>query len=151
MTPQQYKLYRGMLRLFTLMGTGGAAWTGVRATTVGVGAPSFTALASRTIRFLENNRVAERTSLPSIPIYTAPWWGGAAADVDVQAGDIYTNGTIAFVVDGAPDTSQGFQVIPARVWVGAVPTVGGTTYYILLETGDSLLLETADHLLLEAA
>jgi hypothetical protein len=55
----------------------------------------------------------ERSSLPAIPIYTAAWWGLASADVDIQAGDVYTNGTRAFTITGMPDTSQGFQVIPA--------------------------------------
>lgn len=116
MTPQQHKLYLGMVRLFSFMGTGGATWAGVRPTVVGTGAPTYTNLASRTIRFLENNRVAERSSLPDIPIYTAAWWGLADISVDIQAGDIYTNGDRAFHVKGEPDTSQGFQVIPAAVY-----------------------------------
>jgi hypothetical protein len=104
-----------MLRLFSLMGTGGAAWAGVRASSAGVAAPTMSSLSIRTIRFLENNRIKEALSLPQIPIYTAPWWGLAGLDVDIRAGDVYTNGTIAFLVTGQPDTSQGFLVIPAAV------------------------------------
>lgn len=113
MTGPQQRLYAGMVRLFATFGTGGASWVGVRATSTGLSAPTLTSLATRTIRFLENNRVAERASLPNIPIYTAPWWGLADASVDVQPGDVYTNGAIAYLVTGQPDTSQGFQVIPA--------------------------------------
>lgn len=113
-----------MISLFRMMGTGGAAWTGVRTTVTELDTHSDAALASRTIRFLENNRVAERSSLPDIPIYTAAWWGLAAIDVDIQPGDIYTNGERAFRVTGQPDTSQGFQVIPAAVYpLGSVPVV----------------------------
>lgn len=122
MTGEQRRLYLGMLRLFAMMGTGGAAWTGVRGVTTGVGSPTFSSLASRTIRFMEWNRVVDRASLPAIPIYTAPWWGLASAGVDVQPDDIYTNGTIAFRVTGAADVSSGFQVIPATVYTGTVPT-----------------------------
>jgi hypothetical protein len=113
MTPYQHRLYRHMLTHFHRFNTGGTAWAGVRGGVVGTGSPTFTALASRTIRWMENNRVAERSSLPNIPIYTAGWWGLAAIDVDIQAGDIYTNGVRAFTITGVPDTSQGFQVIPA--------------------------------------
>lgn len=124
MTPYQYRLYRHMLTHFHRFCSGGAVWTGVRPDVVGVGATTYTSLASRTIRFLENNRVAERSSLPDIPIYTAKWWGLAAIDVDVRVGDIYTNGTRAFEVKGVPDTSQGFQVIPAAVYpLASVPVV----------------------------
>lgn len=141
MTPEQYRLYTGMQRLFRLMGTGGNAWTGVRATTVGNGSPTFASLASRTIRFLENNRVAERSSLPAIPVYTAPWWGLAAIGVDVQPGDIYTNGTIAFSVTGLPDTSQGFQVIPAAALpLIEVPGYEGAAGLPLLDNDGNTLL-----------
>lgn len=105
-----------MLRLFTTYGTGGNAWTGIRGVSTGLGSPIFEALSSRTIRFLENNRIREFQTLPAIPIYTAPWWGLASISVDIQEGDVYTNGEMAFLVTGTPDASQGlFQVIPAVV------------------------------------
>lgn len=114
MTPEQFRLYTGMLRLFRAYGTGGSTWTGQRASGGTPAAdPTLAALASRTIRFCQNNRVALAGTLPAIPIFTAPWWAIAAATVDVQAGDVYTNGEIAFLVTGAPDTSQGFLVIPS--------------------------------------
>jgi hypothetical protein len=125
---QQFKLYQGMLRLGRAYGTGGAAWTGVgvRTPTVGLAAPTLSALASATGYFLENNRIREAMSLPQVAIYTAPWWWITGIDTDVQAGDIRTNGTRAFVITGTPDTSQEiFQVCPATVFQGAVPSVGG--------------------------
>lgn len=140
MTAAQHKLYVGMVRLFSLMGTGGAAWAGVRPSTTGLVAPTYANLASRTIRFLENNRVAERSSLPDIPIYTAAWWGLASADVDIAVGDIYTNGTRAFRVTGQSDTSQeGFQVIPAAVYplieVPGIAAQAAAGYQAGLRTG----------------
>lgn len=130
MTPYQYRLYRHMLTHFHRFCTGGAAWVGVRTTVVGTGAATYTNLASRTIRFLENNRIAERSSLPAIPIYTAAWWGLAEAGIDIQPGDIYTNGERAFHITGQPDTSQGFLVIPAAVYpLADVPVVATQAGY----------------------
>lgn len=116
MTPEQYRLYAGIVRLARTFGTGGSSWAGVRGTSTGLGAPTFTNLDSASGYFLENNRVAERTSLPDIPIYTAPWWWIPVGNADTQVGDIRTDGTYAFLITGQPDTSQGFQVIPARVY-----------------------------------
>lgn len=114
MTPEQHRLYTGMLRLFATYGTGGATWTGQRASGgTPATAPTLAALESRTIRFCQNNRIAPANTLPAVPIFTAPWWAIAAAGVDIQAGDVYTNGTIAYVITGAPDTAQGFVLAPA--------------------------------------
>jgi hypothetical protein len=115
---QQFKLYQGMLRLGRAYGTGGAAWTGVgvRTPTVGLAAPTLSALASATGYFLENNRIREAMSLPQVAIYTAPWWWITGIDTDVQLDDIRTNDTRAFLITGTPDTSQGFQVVPAAVY-----------------------------------
>lgn len=116
-----------MLTHFHRFCSGGAAWTGVRTSVTGLGTPVYSALASRTIRFLENNRIAERSSLPDIPIYSAPWWGLAAIDVDILPGDIYTNGTRAFQITGVSDTSCAFQVIPTAVYpLASVPVVAAT-------------------------
>ncbi len=114
MTPEQYRLYNGILRLFRIYGTGGATWTRTRGTGgTPVAAPAFEQTASVAVRFCQNNRVAPAGSLPAIPIFTAPWWGLADAAIDIQPGDIYDNGVIAYLVTGAPDTSQGFLVVPA--------------------------------------
>lgn len=107
MTPEQYRLYTGMQQLFRAYRKGGAAWVGQRAS-----GTTIASLASRVIQFMPNNRIAQAQTLPAVPIFTAPWWGLAATGVDIQSGDVYTNGSIAFLVTGAPDTSEGFQVIP---------------------------------------
>lgn len=114
MTAEQQKLYAGILRLFRLFGTGGATW---RRTRTSSGAPdagaTVTQVGSLTIRFCQNNRIVKADTLPALPIFTAPWWGVADASVDVQGQDIFDNGTLAFLVTGTPDTSQGFLAIPA--------------------------------------
>jgi hypothetical protein len=124
----RYKLYMGMLRLGRAYGTGASSWTGVRGDTAGVGSPIFSALSAASGYFLENNRVAERSSLPNIPIYTAPWWWITSIDTDARPGDIRTDGTYAFTITGQPDTSQElFQVAPAApLPLGEVPSAGNT-------------------------
>jgi hypothetical protein len=117
-TAQQLALFRAAVRIGTAFGTGGAAWTGVRTTG---GSPSVdvvdTALASRTIRFIENGMAKLSIAFPAIPVYQAPYVGVADIGVDIREGDVYTNGTIAFRITGTPDTSQGFQLIPAQLTV----------------------------------
>ncbi len=114
MTGEQYKLYQAALRIARAFGTGGASWAGQRATG---GTPTadaaINALPLTTIRFVENNLVRPAQALPAASIYAAPWWGVAAAGTDVQPGDLYSNGTIAFLITGAADTSQGFMLAPA--------------------------------------
>ena len=116
MTAEQFRLYLGILRLFRTYGTGGATWTRTRASGGTPAAdPTITQSSGLTIRFCQNGRVAQAQALPVLPIFAADWWGVAAGDVDIQAGDVYDNGSIAFVVTGEPDTSQGFLLIPADV------------------------------------
>lgn len=136
MTSAQYRLYQGILRLFQLFGTGGSLWAGVR-TSGGTPAtaPTMSTLDLRTIRFCQNNRVAQVNALPSLPIFTAPWWGVASADVDIQAGDVYSNGAIAFLVTGKPDSSQGFLVIPATETQPPLNHTGGGAYQAGLRIG----------------
>jgi hypothetical protein len=114
MTAEQYRLYLGMLRLLRTYGKGGATWTRTRASGGTPAAdPTITQTSGIVIRFMPNNRVVERSALPGLPIFIAPWWGVAAAGVDIQAGDVYDNGSIAFLITGTPDSSQGFLVPPA--------------------------------------
>ena len=114
MTPEQHRLYQAALRVARAFGTGGALWVGQRAT---AGTPATDAVINNlplvTIRFLENNRPNPIQTLPQTPLFTARWWGIAAAGSDIQVDDLYSNGTIAFRVIGAPDTSQGFVIAPA--------------------------------------
>lgn len=110
MTAEQYRLYGGIVKLMRRFGTGGASWRRTRGP-----ASTITQTGGVALRFCQNNRVAQANTLPAIPIFTAPWWGVADASVDIQSGDIYDNGVIAFLITGTPDSSQGFLVIPAAV------------------------------------
>ena len=126
MTPEQYRLYRAAIRIARAFGAGGAIWAGQRASAVTPAADAaIDTLPLTTIRFVENNMVRPAQALPVTPIYTAPWWGVAAAGADVRVGDMYSNGTLAFLITGQPDTSQGFVLAPAAP--AAVPQnhVGG--------------------------
>lgn len=117
MTSSQRRLYNGMLRLFRQFHTGGVSWAGIRASG---GTPAtdavLDALPVAPLLFVQNNRAKEAMALPQTLLYTAPWCalliGGAV--VDVQVGDVRSDGTYAFLVQGI-DTSQGFQLLLADV------------------------------------
>lgn len=133
MTGAQRRLYSGILRLVRAYGTGGAAWTGRRAVGGSPAAdPTIASLASRTMRFVINGKIRQAGTLPDIPIYSAPYWGVAASGVDVQEGDVYDNGALAFLVTGTPDSSQGFLLIPAAL--AAVPGAAADGGDILLDS-----------------
>lgn len=61
-------------------------------------------------------------SLPQTPIFQSPWWGEAEIDVDVQVGDVFDNGDIAFRITGTPDTSLEILQLPPAERCG-VPAV----------------------------
>lgn len=126
MNAQQRRIYLGNVYLFTLSGLPSATWRRTRASGASPGtAATIAQVSGIAIRFCPNNRVVEQPTLPHAPIFTAPYWGLSAIDVDVQSGDIYDTGTVALLITGAPDRSQGFLVIPATLT--EVPaTVGGS-------------------------
>lgn len=116
-TSSQRRLYNGILRLFRDFKTGAASWAGVRASG---GDPATDAvldtLPIAPLFFVQNNRIKEAMALPQTLIFTAPWCalpiGGAV--IDVRVGDVRSDGTYAFLVQGI-DTSQGFQLLMADV------------------------------------
>lgn len=97
-------------------GVGGGTWTRTRVTG---GDPATDSTTSTTpgiaVGFLENNPLDDKTALPATALYSAPYWGIAALGVDIQVGDVFSNGSIAFLITGAPDVSQGYQRIPAAL------------------------------------
>lgn len=109
-------LWRAAVAIGRSQGTGGATWTGVRVQGGDPATDSTTiTLPSQTIYFVENNPVKTAQALPATSIYAAPFWGIAPLGQDIQAGDVFSNGTIAFLITGAPDVSQGYQRIPAAL------------------------------------
>ena len=93
---------------------GGPSFTGTRATGGNVASdPTSTALASRTIYFIPAKLEDFQKTFPGVPIFSAPWYGFAAAGVDIQAQDTYTDGTLTYRIVGAPATEYGFVLAPA--------------------------------------
>lgn len=114
MTAEQHRLYVAALRIGRAFGTGGFTWAGIRATG---GTPSadatVNALDLANGYFIENNLISRAVSLPDIAIYRALWWWVTGISTDIQANDVRSNGAIAFLITGTPDTSQGFNIAPA--------------------------------------
>lgn len=113
MTDAQQLLYDGMGMLFDTFGEGGAVWRRTRATGAAPETgPTIAHTSGIAIRFLANGRIVEGASLPHMPIFDAKYWGLCPIGTDVQAGDIFDNGQVAFLITGVPDVSQGFMVPP---------------------------------------
>lgn len=108
-------LWRAAVMIGQSQGTGGAIWAGVRPSGGTIATlPVFEVLPIQTLYFVENNPVRAAQALPET-VYRAPFWGVAPQDADIQVGDVYSNGAIAFLIVGMADTSQGFQRIPATL------------------------------------
>jgi hypothetical protein len=139
MTPYQYKLYTGMLRLFRGYQTGGASWTPITASggTIST-APTFTAGTALTLYIVEASLIRKQITLPAVGIYAAPWWGLGGMTLDIDPGVILQSAaspTLGFQVDGVADTSQGFPVfplVPAQVPTVAAGALAGQPMGLLL-------------------
>ncbi len=132
---------------------GGPAFTGVRSDD---GDPAndatLSALSARDLVFVAAQLETFAATFPEVRVWQAPWLVFATLGVDVQANDLYTDGTHKYHITGEPVTHYGFVLGPAREYLYALPTVGGGGgSFFILATGDALLLDTGDHLLLEAA
>lgn len=95
-------------------GVGGPSFAGQR--TSG-GTPSADAtiasLGATTIYFIPAKLEEFKLTFPNVQIFTAPWYGFALAGTDIQAQDIYSDGTLAYLITGAPATQYGFVLAPA--------------------------------------
>lgn len=111
MTAQQQSLYRAARRIGRAFGTGGRTWTLITATGDGVTSAASLAVSGLvSLYVVENNLVRRADTLPAAPIYSAPFWG--IGDTEFAAGAILVSGALAFLVQGPPDTSQGFVLTP---------------------------------------
>lgn len=137
MTSAQRALYRAALQIGRSFGTGGGTWGGQRSTG---GTPATAAtintLADATGYFLTTALMKELISLPSVALYSAPYWWITGADTDTQADDIRTNGSIAFLILGVADVSQGFAIVPA-----ALTSIPDDLSHTLLDSGGQPLLD----------
>lgn len=106
---------------------GGPAFTGVRGTSTGLAAPSYAALSSRRLVFIAQALEGFVRTFPEVEVWKAPWLVFALLAVDVQSGDIYTDGTLAYTITATPVTHYMFVLAPASpLPLAEVPTVGAT-------------------------
>ncbi len=96
-------------------GVGGPVFTGVRGSAVGLGAPTFESLSARRLVFVAQVLETFGRTFPEVEVWRAPWLVFALLGVDVQADDVYTDGTLAYQIAGAPVTHYGFVLAPAVV------------------------------------
>lgn len=96
--------------------TGSTVWAGIRAS--GGDPASGTVLDTLplcALSFVENYLIRRGVALPDVSIYSAPYWGIATLDIDVQVGDVYSDGEIAFLITGVADRARDFQLLPAAL------------------------------------
>ncbi len=105
---------------------GGPVFTGVRGVTIGTGSAIFSALPSRRLVFVAQALEGFARTFPEVEVWRAPWLVFALLGVDIQADDIYTDGTEKYQIAATPVTHYGFVLAPAVVWQGAVPGVATT-------------------------
>lgn len=100
--------------ILPLFAVGGPSFTGSRASGGDPSTdPSVGALSSRTIYFIPATLEQFRQAFPQVDVFSAPWYGFAALGTDIQAGDIYTDGTLSYQISGKPATEYGFVLAPA--------------------------------------
>lgn len=96
-------------------GVGGPVFTGQRSTQVGLSSPTVTSLSSRRLVFVAQSLEQFGRTFPEVLIWKAPWLVFALLGVDVQYGDVYSDGTVAYLISGQPVTHYGFVLGPAVV------------------------------------
>lgn len=150
MTSAQAALYRAALQIGRAFGTGGATWGGVRGSGSGVtSARTFANLAPATGYFLDTQMMRASMALPNVTVYSEPYVWVTSADTDTEAGDVRSDGTIAFLVKGAANVSQGFALVPADLTTYPQVVISGPTNGIQQETGSYLLIESGEYLVQE--
>jgi len=111
----------------TQFAVGGPSFAGQRASGgTPATAPTIANLDARTIYFIPAKLEDFKLTFPGVQVFTAPWYGFAVAGVDIQAGDVYTDGTLAYLITGEPATQYGFVLAPAveAQIPAALPQVG---------------------------
>ena len=89
-------------------------------------APTIASLDARTIYFIPAKLEDFKATFPGVQVFTAPWYGFAVAGVDLRSGDVYSDGTLAYLVTGEPATQYGFVLAPACETKVPAAIVGAT-------------------------
>lgn len=94
---------------------GGPDFTGVRGVSTGLGSPTYESLSGRRLVFVAQVLETFGRTFPEVDVWRAPWLVFALLGVDVQEGDVYTDGNLAYLISGSPVTHYGFVLGPAVV------------------------------------
>jgi hypothetical protein len=117
-------------------GVGGPAFVGVRSTAGDPATdPTISALESRTLVFIAAQLETFAPTFPEVRVWQAPWLVFALSGVDVQANDLYTDGTYSYHITGQPITHYGFLLGPAKEYQYTLPLIGGDGYQAGLRIG----------------
>lgn len=93
---------------------GGPSFTGSRASGGDPSTdPTVGALSARTIYFIPVTAESFRTAFPDVQLSSTPWFGYAALGTDIRSGDVYTDGTLTYLITGKPSNWTGCVVAPA--------------------------------------
>lgn len=94
---------------------GGPSFVGQRAKDgTPASAPTISNLSVRTIYFIPAKLEDFQATFPGISVFGTPYYGFAVAGTDIQADDIYTDGTLAYLITGVPALEYGFVLAPAQ-------------------------------------
>jgi hypothetical protein len=80
---------------------------------------------TRAVSIIPAAKPGERNALPGVAVWDTDWYAMADASADVQAGDVVSDGTRAFVITQQPIDFFGFLFAPAEVFTGTLPAASG--------------------------
>lgn len=107
---------RAILPVLPLFGVGGPSFTGQRGSGDGVvTARTIASLSARTLYFIPSQLETMHRTFPEVEVWKCPYLVFGVASLDVQADDVYTDGTLAYCITGAPVLHYGFLLGPASV------------------------------------
>ena len=97
-------------------GVGGPDFVGQRASGgTPSAAPTIASLASRRLVFVAQSLEQFARTFPEALVWKAPYLVFALLGVDVQVGDVYTDGTLGYLISGEPVSHYGFVLGPAAL------------------------------------
>lgn len=70
---------------------------------------------TRAVWIVRNGMSRAQISAAGGGIYASDWFAVAELDADIQAGDVISDGTRAFVLTAAPETDQGFLLASCEI------------------------------------
>ena len=110
------------------------SWTVVRPSGTGIGSDvTLASEGSKTAYVIPARAPFTTQSAPAWPVWTNDYLVFGAAAMDIRAGDILTDGSLAFLIAGQPDTH--FALLWAPADATAVPDLTGAILFRPLRVG----------------